>query len=101
VLSLNIAAFRTLLDAGDGRRGLERLGYRAVHLLDPLIQVESLYLFNAKFRPTYRPRSVAFRSWSSIPLVAAAMLTLEFAAGAERRVVTEKDPALIVLHNVE
>jgi hypothetical protein len=44
---------------------------------------------------------VAFRSWSSIPLVAAAMLTLEFAAGAERRVVTEKDPALIVLHNVE
>lgn len=101
LLSLNFAAFRALLDAGDGRRGLERVGYRAMHLLDPLIQVESLYLFNAKFRPSYRPRSVAFPSWVSIPLVAAAMLTLEFAAGAERRAASEHDPALIVLHNVE
>jgi len=101
LLSLNFAAFRTLLDAGAGRRGFERLGYRALHLLDPLIQLESLYLFNAKFRPSYRPRSVAFPSWMSIPLVAAAMLTLEFAAGAERRAASEEDPALIVLHNVE
>lgn len=101
LLSLNFAAFRTLLDAGNRRRGFERLGYRALHLLDPLIQLESLYLFNAKFRPTYRPRSVAFPSWLSIPLVASAMLTLEFAAGAERRAASEKDPALIVLHNVE
>jgi lysyl-tRNA synthetase class 2 len=101
LLSLNFAAFRTLLDAGSGRRGFERPGYRALHLLDPLIQLESLYLFNAKFRPSYRPRSVAFPSWVSIPLVAAAMLTLEFAAGAERRAASEQDPALIVLHNVE
>jgi lysylphosphatidylglycerol synthetase-like protein (DUF2156 family) len=101
LLSLNFAAFRTLLDAGDQRRGFERLGYRALHLLDPLIQVESLYLFNAKFRPTYRPRSVAFPSWPSIPLVAAAMLSLEFVGGAERRAVLEDDPALIVLHNAE
>lgn len=101
LLSLNFAAFRTLLDAGTARRGWERLGYRALHLLDPLIQVESLYLFNAKFRPAYRPRSVAFRSWLSIPLVAAAMLSLEFVGGAERRVVAETDPGLIVLHNVE
>jgi len=101
LLSLNFAAFRTMLDAGEARRGFERLGYRAMHLLDPLIQVESLYLFNAKFRPTYRPRSVAFRSWLSIPLVAAAMLSLEFVSGAERRVAPVDDPALIVLPNVE
>jgi lysylphosphatidylglycerol synthetase-like protein (DUF2156 family) len=100
LLSLNIAAFRTLLEAGAERRFIERVGYRAVHLLDPLIQVESLYLFNAKFRPSYRPRSVAFPSWLSIPLVAAAMLTLEF-AGVERRFVPDEDPALLVLHNVE
>lgn len=84
LLSLNFAAFRTLLDAGEARSPVERLGYRTLHLLDPLIQLESLYLFNAKFRPTYRPRSVAFPSWLSIPTVAAAMLTLEFAGRASR-----------------
>jgi lysyl-tRNA synthetase class 2 len=78
LLSLNFAAFRTLLDAGDERSVVERVGYRTLHLLDPLIQLESLYLFNAKFRPTYRPRSVAFPSWLSIPMVVAALLTLEF-----------------------
>ena len=95
-LSLNFAAFRTMLDAGDARRGFERLGYRALHLLDPLIQLESLYLFNAKFRPTYRPRGVAFRSWLSIPVVAAAMLVLEFAGGVERRrTVPESDQSFV------
>jgi lysylphosphatidylglycerol synthetase-like protein (DUF2156 family) len=93
VLSLNFAAFRTLLDAGSARRGLDRLGYRALHLLDPWIQLESLYLFNAKFRPTYRPRSVAFPSWWSIPTVAAVMLGLEFAGSGTRRA-PETEPAL-------
>jgi lysylphosphatidylglycerol synthetase-like protein (DUF2156 family) len=93
VLSLNFAAFRSLLDAGSARRGVERLGYRALHLLDPWIQVESLYLFNAKFRPIYRPRSVAFPSWWSIPTVAAVMLGLEFAGGGTRRA-PETEPAL-------
>lgn len=77
VVSLNFAAFRTLLDATD--RGVaERLGYRALHLLDPFIRVESLYRFNAKFRPGYLPRAVAFPSWLSLPVVAAAMVGLEF-----------------------
>ncbi len=83
LLSLNFAAFRTLMEA-DHRSLVERVGYRTLHLLDPLIQLESLYLFNAKFRPTYRPRSVAFPSWLSIPAVVAAMLTLEFAPRASR-----------------
>ncbi|MFL6142436.1 MAG: bifunctional lysylphosphatidylglycerol flippase/synthetase MprF [Labedaea sp.] len=94
VLSLNFAAFRTLLDAGDARRVVDRLGYRAMHLLDPLIQLESLYLFNAKFRPSYRPRSVAFPSWWSIPTVAAVMLTLEFAPGGVRRLIPQPEPVL-------
>jgi lysyl-tRNA synthetase class 2 len=93
-LSLNFAAFRTLLDAGSGRRGFERLGYRTLHLLDPLIQLESLYQFNAKFRPSYRPRSVAFGSWWSIPTVAAVMLILEFASTGARRVAVETEPAM-------
>jgi len=66
-ISLNFAAFRGLLAAGEERRGPERVGYRLVHLLDPLIRVESLYLFNAKFRPDCVPRSVVFSSWSALP----------------------------------
>ncbi|MBW8483693.1 bifunctional lysylphosphatidylglycerol flippase/synthetase MprF [Actinomadura parmotrematis] len=77
LVSLNFAAFRELLEAED-RNVAERVGYRTLHLLDPLIAVESLYLFNKKFRPGYQPRSVVFRSWSDILLLAAALLTLEF-----------------------
>jgi lysyl-tRNA synthetase class 2 len=76
-VSLNFAAFRELLDATD-RTAVEQAGYRALHLLDPLIAVESLYLFNRKFRPEYRPRAVQFRSWKEIGWVGAALLTLEF-----------------------
>jgi lysyl-tRNA synthetase class 2 len=76
-VSLNFAAFRELLDATD-RTAVEQAGYRALHLLDPLISVESLYLFNRKFRPEYRPRAVQFRSWKEIGWVGAALLTLEF-----------------------
>lgn len=77
VVSLNFAAFRELLDSED-RKAVEKVGYKALHLLDPLIAVESLYLFDKKFRPAYRPRSVVFRSWFDIAWLAAALLTLEF-----------------------
>ncbi|WP_242901527.1 bifunctional lysylphosphatidylglycerol flippase/synthetase MprF [Actinomadura terrae] len=77
-VSLNFAAFRALLDSRD-RSVPERLGYQALHLLDPLIAVESLYLFDKKFRPAYEPRSIVFRSWLDIGRLAAALLTLEFA----------------------
>lgn len=84
-VSLNFAAFRELLERG-GRRGpLERVGYRVLHLLDPLIQVESLYLFNAKFRPGYVPRSVLLRSWFGLPATLFALLGLEFALPWDRR----------------
>jgi lysyl-tRNA synthetase class 2 len=77
VVSLNFAAFRELLDSGE-RGLLEKAGYQALHLLDPWIAVESLYLFNKKFRPSYKPRNVVFRSWFDIAPLAAALLTLEF-----------------------
>ncbi|MFG1999478.1 bifunctional lysylphosphatidylglycerol flippase/synthetase MprF [Spirillospora sp. NPDC048911] len=77
VVSLNFAAFRELLDSGE-RGVLEKAGYQALHLLDPWIAVESLYLFDKKFRPGYRPRCVVFRSWFDIGWLAAALLTLEF-----------------------
>jgi lysyl-tRNA synthetase class 2 len=80
-VSLNFAAFRELLDAEE-RGTLEQVGYRVMHLLDPWIAVESLYLFDKKFRPDYKPRSVVFRSWSDIGWVAAALLRLEFGSSA-------------------
>ncbi|MGI8336546.1 bifunctional lysylphosphatidylglycerol flippase/synthetase MprF [Actinomadura scrupuli] len=90
-LSLNFAAFRELLDAAD-RGPLEQIGYRALHLLDPLIAVESLYLFDRKFRPSYRPRSVIFRSWADIGWVAAALLTLEFGRSRPAAPVAQPEP---------
>jgi lysylphosphatidylglycerol synthetase-like protein (DUF2156 family) len=83
-VSLNFAAFRDLLERTD-RSGVERVGYRLLHLLDPFIQVESLYLFNAKFRPGYVPRSVLMGSWFALPIVLCALLGLEFALPYDRR----------------
>jgi lysyl-tRNA synthetase, class II len=84
-LSLNFAAFRPLLDAGQHRTRPERLGYRAIHLLDPWIMLESLYRFNAKFQPWWQPRSVLFRSWGEIGWLAAAALAMEFSSPLDRR----------------
>jgi lysylphosphatidylglycerol synthetase-like protein (DUF2156 family) len=88
-ISLNFAAFHDLLAAGR-RRGLERVAYRAVHLLDPLVRVESLYLFNAKFRPGYVARGLLFSSWFALPVIAAAVFGMEFALGYDRRRVAER-----------
>jgi lysyl-tRNA synthetase class 2 len=100
LISLNFAAFRTLIDAGDTRGALEKAGYSALHLLDPFIQVESLYLFNAKFRPGFIPRGVAFPSLLSLPVVAAAMVGMEFGLGYDRNRPPEPellpDPRLVL-----
>jgi lysyl-tRNA synthetase class 2 len=64
---------------------LEQVSYRMLHLLDPLIQVESLYLFNAKFRPGYVRRNVLLGSWLALPVVLTALLGLEFALPYDRR----------------
>jgi lysyl-tRNA synthetase class 2 len=82
--SLNFAAFRPLFDA-EQRRPVEALGYRTVHLLDRWIKLESLYQFNAKFRPSWVPRSVVLRSWSDLPFVLPAALTAEFGGSLDFR----------------
>ena len=94
-VSLNFAAFRTTLSrvpasrdtdggAGHGNDWLLRSTQRTIHLLDPLIQVESLYLFNAKFRPGWLPRTVLVRSWLDLPWFAVAALGMEFALPYDR-----------------
>lgn len=83
-ISLNFAAFRPLLDAGDQRRGLQKIAYQSLHLLDPFIQVESLYRFNAKFRPGFAERMVVLPSWTMFPAALAALLGMEFAFPYDR-----------------
>jgi lysyl-tRNA synthetase class 2 len=100
-VSLNFAAFRTTLSRTPGARNAAngaggegadggsdwwvRPTQRAIHLLDPLIQVESLYLFNAKFRPDWLPRTVLVRSWFDLPWFGLAALGMEFAMPYDRR----------------
>lgn len=84
-ISLNFAAFRPIMDAGSRRTPLQSGAYRAIHLLDPWIMLESLYRFNAKFRPGWQPRSVVFRSWGEVGWLAAAALAMEFSLPLDRR----------------
>jgi len=103
MVSLNFAAFRTVLEAyrlGSAATGktapavapgptppglVSRATRRAIHLMDPLIQLESLYRFNAKFRPGWLPRSVLVASWLDLPLFGIAAFGLEFALPYDRR----------------
>jgi lysyl-tRNA synthetase, class II len=90
-VSLNFAAFRTTLSRTPPERAWATSEWwlrplqRTIHLLDPLIQVESLYLFNAKFRPGWLPRTVLVRSWFDLPWFAMAAFGLEFALPYDRR----------------
>jgi lysyl-tRNA synthetase class 2 len=78
-LSLNFAVFRQALESG------ERLGagpvlraWRAVLVFaSRWFQIESLYRFNAKFRPVWEPRYVCFPSSRDLPRVALAALEAE------------------------
>jgi lysyl-tRNA synthetase, class II len=78
-LSLNFAVFRSSLERG------ERLGagpflraWRGVLLFaSRWFQIESLYRFNAKFRPVWEPRYVCYPTARDLPRVAIAALEAE------------------------
>jgi lysyl-tRNA synthetase class 2 len=99
-ISLNFAAFRPLLAQARSRpeslTGTQRATIRAIGLLDPLIQVDSLYRFNDKFQPGWTPRAVYIGSWFDLPRFAVAAFGLEFALPYDRRrtgrAVTAGDP---------
>lgn len=83
-VSLNFAAFRNLMDLGSDRSRLQQVEYWLVHRLDRWIMVESLYRFNAKFRPRWVPRYVAFRSFADLPWLMVAALNAEFSLPVDR-----------------
>lgn len=74
-VSLAFAPFPELFA---GPRGpLAAIGYRLVHVLDPLIKVERLYRYLRKFHAFDQQRYVMLR-WRQLPRTALALLLLEF-----------------------
>lgn len=75
-LSLAFAAFPEIFAEKDRTR-VQELCYSAIHVLDPLIALESLYRYLRKFHALGDRRYVLVQM-STVPLVAFALLSLEF-----------------------
>ena len=82
-LSLAFAAFPDVFEVQQ-RSILQHLAYRAVHLLDRFIRLESLYRFVRKFHSFGDERYVALRP-IQVVFVAATALSLEFGSPKKRR----------------
>ncbi len=78
-LSLNFAMFRDALERGEqlGAGPLSRAWRGVLVFASRWWQIESLYRFNAKFRPLWEPRYVCFPSPSDVPRVVLATLEAE------------------------
>jgi lysylphosphatidylglycerol synthetase-like protein (DUF2156 family) len=75
-VSLSFAAFPEIFD--DKNRGrTQRVFYRLIHFLDPLIALESLYLYVRKFHALDARRYALISMTQLVPLVFV-LLTLEF-----------------------
>jgi lysyl-tRNA synthetase class 2 len=78
-VSLNFAAFRSVLDRG-GRLGagpVLRAWRRVLLFASQWLQIESLYRFNAKFSPRWQPRFLVYPSASDLPRIGLAALEAE------------------------
>jgi lysyl-tRNA synthetase class 2 len=78
-VSLNFAVFRAALERGEkiGAGPIARAWARALRLASRWWQIESLYRFNAKFRPRWEPRFLIFPGVREIPRIALAALEAE------------------------
>jgi lysyl-tRNA synthetase class 2 len=74
-VSLNFAAFARWLH--DPQNRVERVLGRVVSLANPYFQIESLYRFNAKFRPRWEPRYLLYEGLLDLPRTALATLWVE------------------------
>jgi len=78
-VSLNFAVFRSALERG-GRLGagpVIRAWRELLLVASKWFQIESLYRFNAKFRPVWEPRFVCYPGAGDLPRVALAALEAE------------------------
>jgi lysylphosphatidylglycerol synthetase-like protein (DUF2156 family) len=72
-LSLNFAAFRSIID-GEKDGTFSRVERWALKRLSGILPIESLWSFNAKYRPTWLPRYLVYPAAESfVPVVAATL----------------------------
>jgi lysyl-tRNA synthetase class 2 len=78
-VSLNFAVFRSALERGSrlGAGPVSRLWRTVLLLASRWWQIDSLYRFNAKFRPTWVPRYLSFPTTRDLPRIALAALEAE------------------------
>jgi lysyl-tRNA synthetase class 2 len=78
-VSLNFAVFRSALERGErlGAGPILRAWRSFLLFMSRWFQIETLYRFNAKFRPVWEPRYVCFPAMRDIPRIAVAALEAE------------------------
>ncbi|MEV6249975.1 phosphatidylglycerol lysyltransferase domain-containing protein [Streptomyces sp. NPDC051742] len=78
-VSLNFAMFRSALARGEkiGAGPVLRVWRGLLVFLSRWFQIESLYKFNAKFRPRWEPRFVVYRTSRDLPRIGFAALQAE------------------------
>ncbi|GFN04874.1 hypothetical protein Smic_34300 [Streptomyces microflavus] len=78
-VSLNFAMFRSALARGErlGAGPVLRCWRGLLIFLSRWFQIESLYKFNAKFRPRWEPRFVVFRTSRDLPRIGIAAMQAE------------------------
>ncbi|MEV6397327.1 phosphatidylglycerol lysyltransferase domain-containing protein [Streptomyces sp. NPDC051907] len=78
-VSLNFAMFRSALARGEkiGAGPVLRVWRGLLVFLSRWFQIESLYKFNAKFRPRWEPRFVVFRNTRDLPRIGFAAMQAE------------------------
>jgi lysyl-tRNA synthetase class 2 len=78
-ISLNFAAFRSTIERGErlGAGPITRLMRNVLVFVSRWIQIDSLYRFNAKFRPIWEPRYLVYPRQSDLPKIGLAALEAE------------------------
>ena len=78
-LSLNFASFRSIFERGKrlGAGPITRFNHKILLFLSRFFQMESLYRFNSKFQPEWKPRYVVFPGVSHLAKVGFAILKVE------------------------
>ena len=78
-ISLNFATFRSIFERGSklGAGPITRFNYRILKFISRFAQMESLYRFNAKFRPIWEPRFVIYPGARNLLRITTAILTIE------------------------
>ncbi|MHC0431848.1 phosphatidylglycerol lysyltransferase domain-containing protein [Streptomyces sp. O3] len=78
-VSLNFAMFRSTLARGEklGAGPVLRCWRGLLVFLSRWFQIESLYKFNAKFRPRWEPRFLVFRNTRDLPRIGVAAMRAE------------------------